>query len=144
MKIIHVVGRSNSGKTTFIKNLIPELKKIGSVSVIKHLGDHDYKLEDGKDTTIFFEAGATITVGIDAQKSVVVIRNNELDKALKLLAGLEMDFVVIEGFKQYSFPKIVIGSLEIEKCALNNPSIDQVILNLDLFETFLDKTLKGS
>jgi len=144
MKIIHVVGRSNSGKTTFIKNLIPELKKLGSVSVIKHLGDHDYKLEDGKDTTIFFEAGATITVGIDAQKSVVVIRNNELDKALKLLAWQGMDFAVIEGFKQYPFPKIVIGSLEIEKCVLNNPSVDQVILNLDLFETFLDETLKGS
>jgi molybdopterin-guanine dinucleotide biosynthesis protein MobB len=34
MKIIQVVGRSNSGKTTFIRKLIPELKKIGPVGVI--------------------------------------------------------------------------------------------------------------
>jgi GTPase SAR1 family protein len=38
MKIIQIVGTSNSGKTTFIKNLIPELKKLGTVAVIKHLG----------------------------------------------------------------------------------------------------------
>jgi molybdopterin-guanine dinucleotide biosynthesis protein MobB len=136
MKIIQVVGRSNSGKTTFIKNLIPELKKQGNVSVIKHLGDHDYRLEEGKDTTGFFEAGADVAIGIDAHKSVVVIRNNELEVALKLLAGQGMDYTVIEGFKQYPFPKIVIGSLEIEKCVLNNPSVNQVVTNLDLFEDF--------
>lgn len=44
MKIIQVAGRSNSGKTTFIRKLIPELKKIGPVGVIKHLGDHEYHL----------------------------------------------------------------------------------------------------
>ncbi|RQW06400.1 MAG: molybdopterin-guanine dinucleotide biosynthesis protein B, partial [Calditrichaeota bacterium] len=45
MKIIQIVGRSNSGKTTFIRNLVPQLKKTGKVAVIKHLGDHDYQLE---------------------------------------------------------------------------------------------------
>jgi len=45
MKIIHIVGRSNSGKTTFIRTLIPELKKLGTVAGIKHLGDHEYQLE---------------------------------------------------------------------------------------------------
>ena len=46
MKIIQVVGRSNSGKTTFIKQLIPILKTQGRVAVIKHLGDHEYELEE--------------------------------------------------------------------------------------------------
>lgn len=136
MKIIQVVGRSNSGKTTFIKNLIPELKKIGTVSVIKHLGDHDYHLEEGKDTTGFFEAGADIAVGIDAYKSVIALRKNTLEDALRMLAGQGMDYTVIEGFKQYPFPKIVIGNLEIDKCVLNNPTVSQVITNLDLFENF--------
>lgn len=136
MKIIQVVGRSNSGKTTFIKNLIPELKKIGTVSVIKHLGDHDYHLEEGKDTTGFFEAGADIAVGIDAYKSVIALRKNTLEDALRMLAGQGMDYTIIEGFKQYPFPKIVIGNLEIDKCVLNNPTVSQVITNLDLFENF--------
>jgi molybdopterin-guanine dinucleotide biosynthesis protein MobB len=136
MKIIQVVGRSNSGKTTFIRNLIPELIKLGTVSVIKHLGDHNYNLEDGKDTTFFFEAGADIAVGIDAVKSVITVRNNSLDDALRLLAGMGMNYVVIEGFKQKTFPKIVIGTLEIEKGVLINPSVNQVIVNLDLFEDY--------
>jgi len=142
MKIIQVVGRSNSGKTTFIKNLIPELIKRGTVSVIKHLGDHDFYLEEGKDTTGFFEAGADISVGIDTQKTVIALRDTTLENTLQLLANRGMDYTVIEGFKQYPFPKIVIGSLEIEKCVLNNPTIHQVVANLDLFEDFHDQSTR--
>jgi molybdopterin-guanine dinucleotide biosynthesis protein MobB len=136
MKLIQIVGRSNSGKTTFIKDLIPVLKKRGDVAVIKHLGDHEYILEEEKDTTGFFKAGADISVGIDADKAVVALRTNDLDKILFLLADQGMDFVVIEGFKQRSFPKIVIGDLEVERCILTNPSIDNVIASLDLFENY--------
>ncbi|MFA4850416.1 MAG: molybdopterin-guanine dinucleotide biosynthesis protein B [Methanoregula sp.] len=143
MKIIQIVGRSNSGKTTFIKNLIPELRILGSVSVIKHLGHHDYHLEEGKDTTVFFNAGADIAVGIDAVKSVVAFRKNSLDDALRLLANSGMDFTVIEGFKQYPYPKIVIGNLEIEKCVLTNPTVSQVITNLELFEDYQTQSLPG-
>ena len=55
MKLIQIVGRSNSGKTTFINTLIPVLKQKGQVAVIKHLGDHEYQLEKDKDTTLFFQ-----------------------------------------------------------------------------------------
>jgi molybdopterin-guanine dinucleotide biosynthesis protein MobB len=136
MKIIQVVGSSNSGKTTFIKNLIPELKKIGNVAVIKHLGDHTYHFEEGKDTTIFFDAGADISVGMDSHKAVVAIRKNTLEDVFSMLFDQGMDFVVIEGFKQRSFPKIVIGSLLADKCILTNPAISKVITSLDLFENF--------
>ena len=136
MKIIQIVGRSNSGKTTFIKNLIPELRKKGSVAVIKHLDDHDYILEKGKDTTDFFVAGADISVGIDAHKSVAAISKNELDDVLRLLFNQGMDFAIIEGFKKRSYPKIVIGSLEVDHCILNNPPIDEVVASLNLFEDF--------
>ena len=136
MKLIQIVGRSNSGKTTFIKDLIPALKKRGNVAVIKHLGDHEYILEKEKDTTGFFDAGADISVGIDADKAIVALRTNALDKMLHLLADQNMDFVVIEGFKQRSFPKIVIGDLEVEGCILTNPTINNVIASLDLFENY--------
>jgi molybdopterin-guanine dinucleotide biosynthesis protein MobB len=136
MKIIQIVGNSNSGKTTFIKNLIPELKKIGNVAVIKHLGDHTYHIEEGKDTTIFFEAGADISIGIDSQKAVVAIRKNTLEDIFGLLSDQGMDFAVIEGFKKRSFPKIVIGSLPADKCILTNPAVSEVITSLNLFENF--------
>jgi molybdopterin-guanine dinucleotide biosynthesis protein MobB len=136
MKIIQVVGNSNSGKTTFIKNLIPELKKIGNVAVIKHLGDHTYHIEEGKDTTIFFEAGADISIGIDSQKAVVAIRKNTLEDIFGMLSDQGMDFAVIEGFKKRSFPKIVIGSLPADKCILKNPAVSEVITSLNFFENF--------
>ena len=137
MKIIQVVGNSNSGKTTFIKNLIPELRKKGTVAVIKHLGDHTYNIEEGKDTTVFLNAGADISVGIDADKAVAVIRKNNLDDVLGMLFDQEMDFAIIEGFKQRSFPKIVIGNLTADTSILTNPSVDEVISSLNLFENFL-------
>jgi molybdopterin-guanine dinucleotide biosynthesis protein MobB len=136
MKIIQIVGISNSGKTSFIKNLIPELKKKGTVAVIKHLGDHTYNIEEGKDTTVFFDAGADMSVGIDSDKAVAAIRKNTLDDVLGMLLDQGMDFAIIEGFKQRSFPKIVIGSLTADTCILTNPAVTEVITSLNLFENF--------
>jgi molybdopterin-guanine dinucleotide biosynthesis protein MobB len=136
MKIIQVVGSSNSGKTTFIKNLIPELKKIGNVAVIKHLGDHTYHIEEGKDTTVFFDSGADISVGIDSHKAVIALRTNTLEDIFGMLFDQGMDFAIIEGFKQRSFPKIVIGRLPADTCVLSNPAVSEVIASLTLFENF--------
>lgn len=136
MKIIQVVGRSNSGKTTFIKNLVPELKKIGNVAVIKHLGDHTYHIQEGKDTTLFFEAGADISIGIDSEKAVVTTRKNSLEDIFGVLFDQGMDFTIIEGFKKRSFPKIVIGNLPADTAILTNPTVSEVIHSLSLFENF--------
>jgi molybdopterin-guanine dinucleotide biosynthesis protein MobB len=139
MKIIQIVGRSNSGKTTFIRNLIPELKKQGKVGVIKHLGDHDFVLENGKDTTLFFEAGADITSGIDAHKTVMTIQNNILDETLHTYIEYGIDFAVIEGYKEREYAKIVIGSLEVERCILKNPTTQEVIDSIHRFDDFLQE-----
>jgi molybdopterin-guanine dinucleotide biosynthesis protein MobB len=139
MKIIQVVGRSNSGKTTFIRNLIPELKKMGKVGIIKHLGDHDFVLENGKDTTLFFEAGADIASGIDAHKTVMAIQNNILDETLWAYLAYGIDFAVIEGYKEREYAKIVIGSLEVDRCILKNPTLREVMLSIQCFDDFLQK-----
>jgi molybdopterin-guanine dinucleotide biosynthesis protein MobB len=136
MKIIQIVGNANSGKTTFILSLIPELKKRGHVAVIKHLRDHEYLLEKGKDTTAFFERGADISVGIDSYKAVIALRNNRFGDALRFLESNGMDFVILEGFKTRSFKKVVLGDLQINRCILRNPSVDQVLEALPLFEDY--------
>ena len=136
MKIIQVVGRSNTGKTTLIRQLVPELGKQGRVGVIKHLADHNYWLDPSKDTTEFFSAGAAITVGIDAEKSVAIVRSAGLSPMLALLDGQGMDFAVIEGFKTEKFPRIVVGDLVTDGEVLRNPSVADVIAKLDRFADY--------
>jgi molybdopterin-guanine dinucleotide biosynthesis protein MobB len=136
MKIIQVAGRANTGKTTFIRNLIPVLKSQGRVGVIKHLGDHDYQLDDGKDTTIFFENGADVSVGIDLCKSVIALHTINIDEILHFFKSDGVKFAVIEGFKTRNFPKIVLGDLPSDTCVLRNPTVDQVISSLNLFEDY--------
>jgi molybdopterin synthase catalytic subunit len=136
MKIIQVTGRSNTGKTTFIRSLIPVLKTKGKVAVIKHLADHDFLLEPGKDTTGFFEAGAEVSAGIDGHKSVIALQDNSLDAMLALMKTQGMDITIIEGFKDRSFKKIVIGDLQAEGCILRNPTVDDVVASIDRFDTY--------
>ena len=136
MKIIHVAGLSNSGKTTFIRKLIPELRKKGKVATIKHLGHHDFSLDKEKDTTHFFNEGAEVSIGIDSRMAVALIHDNNLEAMLSFSHAQMMDFVIIEGFKQRSFPKIVIGDLDAENCVLSNPTVEEVIQSLDVFQDY--------
>jgi molybdopterin-guanine dinucleotide biosynthesis protein MobB len=93
-------------------------------------------LENGKDTTGFFDAGADISVGLDADKAVLAIHNNDLDAMLDLLCTMGMAYVIIEGFKARSIPKIIIGDLASDPCVLRNPTVDQVLCSLDKFEDY--------
>jgi len=139
MRIIQIVGRSNSGKTTFINRLIPVLKQQGTVAVVKHLGDHEFSLEAGKDTTDFFNNGADIAAGIDSGKSVIAFHKNTLEETLRILYKEGIDFVLIEGFKTKPYKKIVIGDLSIDNYILRNPSFEQVMDSLDEFEEYYTK-----
>jgi len=136
MKIIQVVGRSNAGKTTFIKNLIGALSAHGAVGAVKHLGHHGFSLEPGKDTTMYYESYAAISGGVDEEKSVVVRRENDLNSTLEVLCNAGIEYAILEGFKSRSFPRIVIGDLESENVVLRNPSVDDVIAALPEFEDF--------
>lgn len=67
---------------------------------------------------------------------MVAIRKNTLEGMLELLLDQSMDYVVIEGFKQKPFPKIVIGNLTIDHCVLVNPDIEEVVASLHLFADY--------
>ncbi len=141
MKVLQVVGYSGSGKTTFIEQLILELGPLGPVGVIKHMGDHTFSLEKGKDTTRFFEAGAAISAGIDREKTVLAIHGDHLEETLTLFANAGIRFAIVEGFKTAPFPKIVLGDLKSEPCVVRDPTPAQVIAALDRFQDFY--TMEG-
>ncbi len=117
LPIIAVCGSKNSGKTTFLTNLIPYLKRAGlKVLVVKH-DAHDFT-PDVPDTDSFIlrEAGAD-EVAIYSQNHFAVFghgQNLVLEDALSHLG--EGDIILLEGGKNSPYPKIEILR------AANNPN----------------------
>lgn len=140
MKVIQVAGWSGSGKTTFIRELLVQLSSNGPVGTIKHLGHHTIDLPEGKDTTIHYQAGSSLSIGIDQEKMVSTHRTNRLLDALDLMADSGIRFVVIEGFKEWQFHKVVIGELKVT-ALLRNPSVFEVLHKIDSFDDYY--TLKS-
>lgn len=136
MRIIHVIGRSGSGKTTFIRALCPRLKEVGVVATVKHLGHHTFKLEEGKDTTLQFETGIPVAVGIDGEKTVVTMRTTSLEEVLDTLSDRGIEYAVIEGFKERPFPSIVIGDLQSDHAVIRNPTVNDVLEGLSSFAEY--------
>ncbi len=141
MKIIQIIGRSNTGKTAFVQELIRALERYGRVGAVKHLAHHAYALEEGKDTTGYHKAGAAISTGIDGTKSVHIVNTSDLDAALHMLCDEGIEYAILEGFKAHSFPRIVMGDLEAEGVVLRNPTVEDVLASLDRFEDYY--TIEG-
>ncbi len=110
--ILCFVGRSNSGKTTFIERVIPELVRGGyKVATVKHAG-HGFDLDtEGKDSWRHKQAGASSVVilskgsmamfaDVSDQMKVEDVRDRFLDGSY--------DLVIAEGWKNEGYPKIVI------------------------------------
>ena len=108
-QIIRIVGRSQSGKTTLIEKLIPELKrrgyKIGTIKHSHHVFDFD---KSGKDSWRHKDAGAD-TVIISSPGKFAMVKNDDrgtLDGLVKFFD--DMDLVITEGYKKEKKPKIEV------------------------------------
>ncbi len=100
MKTVAIVGQSQSGKTSLIRRLIPELQKRGhSVFVIKHCG-HGFTLDlEGKDSWEFSRAGAA-GVGMVGPGELAVITKGKADIDFRQITRRHFptaDFVMVEG-----------------------------------------------
>lgn len=142
MKVIHVAGFSGSGKTSFIRQLIPELLNLGPVATVKHIGHHLFTLDEGKDTTTLLREGAGISAGIDSEKTVLISRSILLEPVLEQFCDAGIRYAVIEGFKSLPTPKIVIGGLDDQRCLMRDPQPSDVVKSLPDFPDMY--TLAGS
>jgi molybdopterin-guanine dinucleotide biosynthesis protein B len=113
MKVVGIAGYSGSGKTTLVEQLIPALKRRGlRVSVVKH-AHHNFDIDRvGKDTWRHREAGA-FEVVIASNHRLALMREFECEASLsahQLIAELhpEVDWVIVEGFKQSDLLKIEV------------------------------------
>lgn len=110
--IISFVGRSNSGKTTLIERVIPELVRAGyRVATVKHAG-HGFDLDtEGKDSWRHKRAGASSVIvmsrgslamfaDVPEEMKVEEIRDRFLDGSY--------DLIIAEGWKSEGYLKIVV------------------------------------
>ena len=112
------VGHSNSGKTTFVEKLIPELSHRGlRVATMKH-AHHSVSLDtEGKDSWRYKQAGATMSMLVT--KSAVQLVADAVDQrephvlARRFLG--EADLVLAEGFSFAQGPKIEVLRRACEK-----------------------------
>ncbi len=108
-QMISVVGKSQSGKTTFIEKLIPELKKRGyRIGVIKH-AFHKFDMDkEGKDSWRHKAAGAD-TVIVASQGGIAMVKDHPFENLDSLECYFqEADLVITEGFKRGDKPKIEV------------------------------------
>lgn len=111
--IISIVGKSESGKTTLLEALIPELQRRGHrVAVIKHTGgDHDFDTPE-KDTWRFRRAGSVVSAITAAHQAAVFIKTDAYKPADFALFAGDCDLILTEGFKQSNYPRIEVHRKE--------------------------------
>jgi molybdopterin-guanine dinucleotide biosynthesis protein B len=117
--VITIVGHSNSGKTTLIEKLIPELKRRGyRVGTIKHT-HHGFSMDQkGKDTYRHRAAGADAVLAASPGQIALVKSMPDVSLDNLLAFFQEMDIVLVEGFKQDKKPKIEVFRSQIHQTPL--------------------------
>lgn len=109
--IIAFVGRSESGKTTFIERLVPELKSRGyKVATVKHVPQHYHPAVTIRDTERHLAAGAEATIAATPETLILTkpcSAESPVDEIGRLL-GDEYDIIIAEGFKSSGIPKFEI------------------------------------
>ncbi len=116
--IVSIVGTSNSGKTTLIEKLVPELVRRGyRVATIKH-DVHGFDMDrEGKDSWRHKKAGAH-TVVISSPQKLALIRDVDHDADLAELGEKyiqDVDLILSEGFKRNNQPKIEVFRREMKR-----------------------------
>ena len=106
--IIGIAGYSGSGKTTLIRKILPELIRQGlSVGILKHI-HHKLTIDiTGKDTDLFYRAGADIIAAHDELQGFMRYRNSDMSLAERMgKFPAALDLIIVEGHKEINIPGI--------------------------------------
>ena len=109
--VIALIGKPDSGKTTLLEKLIPELRHRGyRIGTIKH-HVHTFEMDKpGKDTWRHKQAGAS-TVALSSPTGLGIIRDVNEDLTIEELVGRyygDIDLVIAEGYKRLGLPKVEV------------------------------------
>lgn len=109
--LLSIVGKSNTGKTTLLERLIPELTARGyRVASIKH-SRHAFEFDrEGKDSWRHRKAGARLTV-LASPREVALVETVDHDLEYEEMEERyirDVDIILAEGRKGNRFPKIEV------------------------------------
>lgn len=139
MKIISVVGNKNSGKTSLTEKIIKELKKRNySIATIKD-SHHEMEMDrENTDTWKHKEAGSETIVGVGNTTFFNIRKKLPLERLLFLIKMIdEPDFVIIEGFKDYKYPKIATSKEVVDEYTIE--IVDSFKISNDEIAILIDK-----
>ncbi len=114
MEIISVVGTKDTGKTTLVVKIVKEFVNRGfKVGTIKHM--HESFDVEGRDTWKHKEAGAELVIGSGDETFFLINQRLDIENVLtRSECLLNLDFMVIEGFKYSNYAKISVSDFEDE------------------------------
>jgi len=143
--VLCVVGnRRHVGKTTVLTKILMEMWRRGhSVGTVKHIGENStFALTAGKDTSRHLEAGSQITLAVTSSEIIAFRRDLPLtlEAALSQMPS-ELDYILVEGFRQSKYPKIIVVESRSED--LRSISGSVIALVMDEKEIMKDGT-KGT
>ena len=116
--ILSITGKKNSGKTTLIEGLLPEMNKRGwKVCTVKHHHFGDFELDtEGKDSFRHFQAGAR---GVMIASNVKFGYYERLESGPPPVPDLirffppDTNLIVTEGYHKGRYPRIEVSRREI-------------------------------
>ncbi|QLK86638.1 molybdopterin-guanine dinucleotide biosynthesis protein B [Staphylococcus sp. 17KM0847] len=122
--ILQIVGFKNSGKTTLMAYAVHKLKTLGyPVVTIKHHGHADEEITlpvDTVDHMRHFKAGADQSIVQGHDYIEMIQRNNQtsLETLIESCVTMDNSIILVEGYKQAQYHKVIVYSTEDEKLKL--------------------------
>ncbi len=129
--IVAIVGKSESGKTMLMEQLIAEFKKRGyKVAAIKHSHAGMEIDHPGKDSWKFSQAGSD-AVCISSPDRLAFIKKVDSELGIEEIPpiiGSEFDLILAEGFKKSRVPRIEVHRKELGDDLLCSPGEPSAIV----------------
>jgi molybdopterin-guanine dinucleotide biosynthesis protein B len=127
-RIVSIIGHKNAGKTTLVAALSHEFKRQKRrVGTIKH-ASHPLEIDRaGTDSWRHFHEGRADGVLVASPDLRVTFERRTDEEGPEQLARryyLDMDVVLVEGFKTAPIPKIEVFRKEVAKGPLFNPEAE--------------------
>jgi len=144
MVVLQIAGYKNSGKTTLVSAVVRRLSSSGRlIGTIKH-DAHDFEPDvPGTDSWKHRDAGAYATAITSPTRTAWTMeRATPLDDLLDAMRTHQLDAVIVEGFKDAPYPKVVLPRDEADAELLTLPNI--VAVGLRQRNDGLEEVVRGA